>query len=128
MKGTLREDCPKTEIFWSVFSCVQFKYRKENAGQKKLRVWTLFFWSVFPVFSPNTGKYGPEKAPFLDTFHAVVPLAIWSYRKWSHTFISIYTEISPLWGPFLQKLQGGNAWWRLLKYGNISFFEFQRRR
>ena len=26
------------------------------------------FWSVF---SPNTGKYGPEKNPYLDTFHAV---------------------------------------------------------
>ena len=23
------------------------------------------------VFSPNTGKYGPEKTPYLDTFHAV---------------------------------------------------------
>ena len=25
----------------------------------------------FPVFSPNTGKYGPEIAPYLDTFDAV---------------------------------------------------------
>ena len=23
------------------------------------------------VFSPNTGKYGPEKTMYLDTFHAV---------------------------------------------------------
>ena len=23
------------------------------------------------VFSPNAGKYGPEKAPYLDGFHAV---------------------------------------------------------
>ena len=27
-----------------------------------------YFWSVF---SPNTGKYGPEITPYLDTFHAV---------------------------------------------------------
>ena len=27
-----------------------------------------FFWSVF---SANTGKYGPEKALYLDTFHTV---------------------------------------------------------
>ena len=27
--------------------------------------------SFFSVFSPNTGKYGPEKIPYLDTFHAV---------------------------------------------------------
>ena len=24
------------------------------------------------IFSPNTGKYGPEKNPYLDTFHAVL--------------------------------------------------------
>ena len=27
-----------------------------------------YFWSVF---NPNTGKYGPEITPYLDTFHAV---------------------------------------------------------
>ena len=25
----------------------------------------------FPVFNPNTGKYGPEITPYLDNFHAV---------------------------------------------------------
>ena len=25
----------------------------------------------FAVFSPNTRKYGPEKTPYLNTFHAV---------------------------------------------------------
>ena len=24
----------------------------------------------FPVFGLNTGKYGPKKTPYLDTFHA----------------------------------------------------------
>ena len=28
----------------------------------------------FPVFGPNTGKYGPQKTPYLDTFHAVIDL------------------------------------------------------
>ena len=27
--------------------------------------------SYFPVFWLNTGKYGPEIIPYLDTFHAV---------------------------------------------------------
>ena len=31
-----------------------------------LRITELIF-----VFSPNTGKYGPEKTPYIDTFHAV---------------------------------------------------------
>ena len=26
----------------------------------------------FPVFSANTGKYGPEITPYLDTFHTVI--------------------------------------------------------
>ena len=26
---------------------------------------------VFSVFSPNAGKYRPEKTPYFDTFHAV---------------------------------------------------------
>ena len=28
----------------------------------------------FPVLSPNTGKYGPEITPYLNTFHAVVAI------------------------------------------------------
>ena len=31
----------------------------------------------FPVFSPNTGKYGPEKTSCLDTSHAV-KIAEWA--------------------------------------------------
>ena len=34
-----------------------------------------YFWSVF---SPNTGKYGTETTPHLDTFHAVLIII---YRK-----------------------------------------------
>ena len=31
----------------------------------------VFFGPYFSVFSPNTGKYEPEKTPYLDTFHAL---------------------------------------------------------
>ena len=39
-----------------------------------------FFWSIFSriwtgygeIFSPNAGKYRPEKTPYLDTFHPVI--------------------------------------------------------
>ena len=34
----------------------------------------LIFGPYFPAFSPNTGKYGPEITPYLDTFHAVYVL------------------------------------------------------
>ena len=50
---------------------------------KKVQI-RSFFWSVFSrirteygeillsVFSPNAGKYGPEKIWYLDTFHAAL--------------------------------------------------------
>ena len=28
------------------------------------------------VFSPNTGKYGPEISPYLETFHAVISVIV----------------------------------------------------
>ena len=34
---------------------------------KSVKRWR-FFWSVFYLFSPNTGKYGTETTPYLDTF------------------------------------------------------------
>ena len=37
---------------------------------KVVRIWR-FFGQYFPVFSPNAGKYGPEKTPNTDTFRAV---------------------------------------------------------
>ena len=45
---TLREKCPHSEFFWSVFSCIRNKY--------------------LSVFNPNTGKYGPEKLQILTLF------------------------------------------------------------
>ena len=30
-----------------------------------------FSGPYFPLFSPVTGKYGPQKYPYLNTFHAV---------------------------------------------------------
>ena len=38
-------------FFWSAFSCIQTEY-----GDLR----------------PNTGKYGPEKTPYLDNFRAVL--------------------------------------------------------
>ena len=46
----------------------------------KLLCQSLFFNKVsglrlqISIFSPNAGKYGPEKTPYLGTFHAVCPL------------------------------------------------------
>ena len=47
----LREKCPITEFFWSVFSRIRTEY-----GDLRSK------------FCPNVGKYGPEKIPYLDSF------------------------------------------------------------
>ena len=46
----------------------------KSTAQKECR-YGLFFCPYFPVFRLNTGKYGPEKTSYLDTFLAVMPLA-----------------------------------------------------
>ena len=33
------------------------------------------------IFSPNAGKYGPEKTPYLDTFHAVIRQSRWHWKR-----------------------------------------------
>ena len=47
---SLREKCPDTEFFWSIFFCIR---------------------TEFGDLLQNKGKYGPEKTPYLDTFHTV---------------------------------------------------------
>ena len=38
---------------------------------KSVQIWS-FSRPSFPVFGLNTGKHGPEKTPYLNTFHAVI--------------------------------------------------------
>ena len=53
--------------------CLSLCLSKRNTAWKvsKNRV---FSGPYFPVFGLNTGKYGPEKTPYLDIFHAVIVL------------------------------------------------------
>ena len=37
----------------------------------KVSKYGVFSGPYIPVFGPNTGKYGPEKTPYVDNFHAV---------------------------------------------------------
>ena len=60
---TLREKCPNREFFLARI----FLYSD----------WIQRFTQI-SVFSPNIGKYGPEKTPYLDTFHLVLFSRIWT--------------------------------------------------
>ena len=54
---SLREKCPNTKFFLvSIYSYLDWVWR---------------FTPQISVFSPNTGKYGTEKTPYLDSFYAV---------------------------------------------------------
>ena len=58
-KLSLPEKCPKKECFWPALSAITEQ--------------------IF-VFSPNTGKYGPEKTQHLDTFHTVSAETVRFYK------------------------------------------------
>ena len=61
---------------------IQFVISYENLKNafnivKNITVWKVSKYGVlsgpyFPVFGPNTGKYGPEKTLHFDTFHVVI--------------------------------------------------------
>ena len=63
---SLREKCPKAEFF-----LVRIFPHSD---------WIRRFTPLISVFSPNAGKYGPEKTPYFDTFHAVEILVKWSSK------------------------------------------------
>ena len=64
---TLREKCPNTEFFLVLIFPHSDWIRRD----------ILYLY----VFGPNEGKYGPEKIPYLDTFHAVILdfYTLWKY-------------------------------------------------
>ena len=65
IQSTLRENLPNTELFSGTY---------------------------FAVFSPNTGKYGLEITPYLNTFHAVVLMQF----NGSVTFrLQVYLDVFP---------------------------------
>ena len=59
----------------------------------KVSRYGVFSDLYFPVFSRNTGKYEPEKNPYLDTFYAVLQndesFGIWLFGQF-------YQQMSPL--------------------------------
>ena len=59
----------------------------------KVSKYGFFFGPHFPVFSLNTEKYGPEKIPYLGTFHAVnVNTYLHFLNHWVHAY---YFSVSP---------------------------------
>ena len=57
-----------TSYFKVMEMCV-WVYKTES--MREVSKYGAFSGPYFPVFGLNTEKYGPEKTPYLDTFHAV---------------------------------------------------------
>ena len=57
IRHSLREKCPNTELLLVLIFLYSDWIRRDTP--------------YLSLFSPNTGKYGPEITPYLDTFHAV---------------------------------------------------------
>ena len=88
----LREKCPNTKFFvvriFPHLDCPHLDCTRRDTP-------------YLSVFSPNAGKYGPEKSPYLDTFHTVVMslgdfMEIWEYtnhiRLYFMECISLFTD------------------------------------
>ena len=89
LKKSLMENfifCAETNLapslhLWRTFSLslpgIQSISKKAENYVKSVQIrsffWSVFsrIWTEFSVFSLGAGKYGPEKTPYLDTFHAM---------------------------------------------------------
>ena len=69
--ASMNSHCVKSvqirSFFWSLFSRIRTDYG-EIYGEYAFELNTERYLSVF---SPNAGKYGLRKTPYLDTFHTV---------------------------------------------------------
>ena len=81
--------CFQKKIIKSLWKIFQIYFRGESqylirSCLKVVIISPIIAWKVskygvisgpyFPVFGLNTGKYGPEISPYLDTFHALVAI------------------------------------------------------
>ena len=70
-------------------------------------MWLLPPIKKVSVFSPNTGKYGPEITPYLETFHAVL-VFIYHLRpssfKWSALMERSYQKAFAYLESLIQKI------------------------
>ena len=59
-------------------------------GKSKLNYYLVHMKESLRENCPNTGKYGPEKSPYLDTFHAVY---VYTIMWQNHDFIILSQSV-----------------------------------
>ena len=63
-----------TKTRWSIYDGLHDLVRLAQFKKREKHPWRSVNVSkvdLLSVFNPNTGKYGPEMTPYLNTFHAV---------------------------------------------------------
>ena len=82
----------KSPGVWYWFPANSIDITNWNSNLKfyfRLTAWKVSKYGVFP--GPNAGKYGPEKTPYLGTFHAVTSSRITErlefFQNWSSWYI-----------------------------------------
>ena len=87
---------------WSgslLFCLIFLKYVKQHSTFNHVTnsAWKVFKYGFssgpyFPVFGLNTGKYGPEETPYLDTFQT------WPCHEFT-PYISVFSPNTGKYGP-----------------------------
>ena len=60
------------KYFFSMDVCEISQSVQQKYTVRKVINYAVLSGQIIPVFGPNTGKYLPEKTPYLDIFHVVL--------------------------------------------------------
>ena len=71
----MKELVKKTTFIKATFNCStarkMFKYGVFSGPYFPVFGWNTEIYHKSPYSRPNTGKYGPENTPYLDSFHGI---------------------------------------------------------
>ena len=87
------------EISRNIYLKTMLDLRETGKPQNIYTAWKVSKYGVFsgpyfPAFGLNTGKYGPKKSPYLDTFHAVLNFLAGAYFLYSYSLKLGFTSVS----------------------------------
>ena len=77
--------------------CVSQKIKTDTL-REKVSKYGVFSNPYFPVLGLNTGKYGPEKPSYLDTFHAVRNPSL--FLEQSSICLDVNAHITPIYNGY----------------------------
>ena len=86
-----------------------------------MSIYGVFSGPHFPVYSPNTRKNGPEKTPYLDTFHALKKKTLSNWEQLVEYSYFFFFEETTAMAVF--RIQETKFKYTLLFYKQRNFFK-----